>query len=141
MASRRKAREFALQLLFQEDVAGTPIEEIAEFWGSHRTDWETREFAEKLFRVYVDNRESVDETIRRHTRNWRLDRMAVVDRNILRMAVAEFFAGDTPAVVVIDEAIEVARKFSTRDSSEFVNGVLDSIRKEIQGDTEEENDD
>ncbi len=133
MASRRKAREFALQLLFQEDLAKTPPEEICQlFWNTHKADAETRRFSELLFRRYLDQPEMVDDLISRNARNWKLERMATVDRSILRMAVAEFLSGETPPVVVIDEAIEVARKYSTGDSTEFVNGVLDAVRQELE---------
>lgn len=134
MPSRRKAREFALQMLFQEDIAEMGADDVcALFWQGRRTDPETREFSERLFFETLRNREKADDIIRKHARNWKLDRMPVVDRNILRLAVCEFLAAETPPVVVIDEAIEVARKFSTPDSAEFVNGVLDSIRKDLEG--------
>lgn len=134
MPSRRKAREFALQMLFQEDIAETGADDVCStFWQGRRTDPETRGFSERLFFGTLENREKLDDIIRKHARNWKLDRMPVVDRNILRLAVCEFLAGETPPVVVIDEAIEVARKFSTPDSAEFVNGVLDSIRKDLEG--------
>lgn len=133
MGSRRKAREFALQLLFQEDAARNPPGEITQlFWRSNRADRETRRFAETLFEKYLGNRGSVDQLISRHARNWKIDRMAAVDRSVLRMAVCEFLHGQTPPVVVIDEAIEVARKFGGEESSVFVNGVLDSIRRELE---------
>lgn len=133
MGSRRKAREYTLQLLFQEDVAQNPPDEILRmFWKANRTDEETRSFAESLFQRYVTERGPIDELISRNARNWKMERMAVVDRSILRLAVSEFLSGATPPVVVIDEAIELARKFSSDDSTLFVNGVLDSIRKELR---------
>lgn len=133
MSSRRKAREFALQLLFQEDLTRFPPGEIKQdFWQSHPTDPQTREFAERLFHNFLEHRESIDALIRRHAEHWRLERMATVDRNILRMSVSEFLYADTPKIVVIDEAIEVARKYSTDESSEFVNGILDAIRRELE---------
>lgn len=139
MSSRRKGREFVLQMLFQEDISGTPPDEVRKlFWQTHSTDSETRRFTEVLFSKSLDERSHVDELIKRHARNWALDRMAAVDRNVLRMAVSELLVGETPAIVVIDEAIEVARKFSTADSTEFVNGVLDSIRRELADDLKED---
>ncbi len=130
---RRKAREYTLQLLFQEDVAQNPPAEILRmFWESNQADAETRGFAENLFQRYITERRSIDELIGRNARNWKMERMAVVDRSILRLAVSEFLSGATPPVVVIDEAIELARKFSSDDSTLFVNGVLDSIRKELK---------
>lgn len=126
-------------MLFQEDISGTDPEEVRKlFWQTHRTDSETRRFTNLLFAKSHAERSRVDELIKRHARNWALERMAVVDRNVLRMAVSELLVGETPAIVVIDEAIEVARKFSTGDSTEFVNGVLDSIRKELEKDPEED---
>jgi len=132
MSSRRKGREFALQLLFQRDFNKCPPEELLEaFWQGNATDPSNREFAELLFRTVCENLERIDELIGRHTQHWRLERMAAVDRNVLRIAVGEFLFTGTPPVVVIDEAIEIARRFSTEDSSQFVNGVLDAVREDL----------
>ncbi len=132
MSSRRKAREFALQLLFQEDLSSVTPEEILEiFWEVNPVDPENREFAEFLFRKASEHRSLIDDLIGRHAQHWRLERMTAVDRNILRMAVSEFLYAETPQVVVLDEAIEIARRFSTSDSTQFVNGVLDAVREEI----------
>jgi transcription antitermination protein NusB len=142
MSTRRKAREFALQLLFQQDLAPAPPRQVTDlFWRSNPADEETRHFAEFLFREGLNHQAPIDEIIKRHTLHWRLDRMAAVDRNILRMAVAEFLFAGTPKVVVIDEAIEIARKYSGAESTEFVNGVLDAIRNELEGEAEKEQDD
>ena len=133
MSSRRKLRELTLQLLFQEDLTHSSPEEILDVYlKEHPGSSESYEFAEVLFRKSLENRTQIDDLIRRHARNWRLERMAVVDRNILRMAVSEFLYTETPKVVVIDEAIEIARRYSTEDSSEFVNGILDAIREELE---------
>jgi transcription antitermination protein NusB len=133
MGSRRKARELALQLLFQEDVNRYPAEEIRRtFWKSNPVDQDTRDFADMLFSKAVEDQEKIDELIRRHSLHWRPDRMAKVDRNVLRMAVSEFLNADTPGVVVIDEAIEIVRKFSGAEATEFVNGILDAIRVELE---------
>jgi N utilization substance protein B len=135
MSSRRKAREFALQLLFQQDVTHYSVEETGrEFWKSNPADDATRVFSEFLFTQAEANRELIDSLIVKHALNWRLDRMAKVDRTILRMSVAEFLYADTPKIVVIDEAIEIARKYSGDDSTEFVNGILDAVRAELEGD-------
>jgi transcription antitermination protein NusB len=142
MSSRRKAREFALQLFFQQDLAQNPANQITElFWRSNAADDETRHFAEFLFHEGLSHKAPIDAMIKRHTLHWRMDRMAAVDRNILRMAVTEFLFAGTPKVVVIDEAIEIARKYSGDDSTEFVNGVLDAIRTELEEGTEKEDDD
>ena len=133
MASRRKARELTLQLLFQEEMTHYEAEEIREtFWESTPTDQPTREFAELLFRQYLENRGGIDRRISEHAENWRLERMAAVDRNILRMAVCEFLYTDTPQIVIIDEAIEIARKYSGEESTEFINGILDAIRGNLE---------
>ncbi|MDA2933912.1 transcription antitermination factor NusB [Acidobacteria bacterium AH-259-D05] len=133
MSSRRKARELALQLLFQQDLNQFTPEEVLEvFWKVNRADPENRKFAEFLFRKAFENQAKIDELIRKNAQHWRLERMAAVDRNILRMAVSEFLYGETPQIVVIDEAIEIARRFSTAESTQFVNGVLDAIKEEIE---------
>jgi transcription antitermination protein NusB len=132
MSSRRKSRELALQLLFQSDLTHSGPDEILETSLKERPNRSrNREFAEFLFRKSLENRSRIDDLIRRHSRNWRLERMSAVDRNVLRVAVTEFLYTQTPRVVVIDEAIEIARRYSTGDSTEFVNGVLDAIREEL----------
>ncbi len=133
MSSRRKARELALQMLFQQDLNKVAAEEVVElFWEIHPADPENREFAELLFKATHENRSHIDELIRRHAQHWRLERMAAVDRSVLRLAVSEFLYTETPHVVVIDEAVEIARRFSTAESSQFVNGILDAIREEME---------
>ncbi len=133
MSSRRKSREFALQMLFQAEVNDDSPEEIrSTFWNVHHADPETRRFADDLFKGTLDSRSEVDERISRHSRRWRLGRMAGVDRNVLRMAIAEMVQTQTPRKVVIDEAIEIARRYSTEESAEFVNGVLDAVLKELE---------
>jgi N utilization substance protein B len=130
--SRRRARELALQILFQEDLTDTdPAEAATLFWES-QSGGSGREYAEELFRHAIANEAVIEDLIRRFTEHWRLERIAAVDRNILRMAVAEFLFTETPNVVVIDEAIEIARKYGSEKSPEFVNGVLDRIRQEIE---------
>ena len=133
MSSRRKARELALQMLFQQDLNKVAAEEVLElFWEVHPADPENRKFAELLFEVTLENRSHIDELISRHAQHWRLERMAAVDRSLLRLAVSEFLYTETPQVVVIDEAIEIARRFSTAESSQFVNGILDAIREGME---------
>jgi len=120
-------------MLFQQDLNEVSAEEVVElFWEVHPADPENREFAELLFRVTLENRSHIDELIRGHAQHWRLERMAAVDRNILRLAVSEFLYTETPHVVVIDEAVEIARRFSTAESSQFVNGILDAVREEME---------
>ena len=131
MGARRKARELALQMLFQHDMSGNqPDTIISTFEELQKSKANTREFATKIFRGTVDHLTSIDDMIQAQADNWRLSRMAVVDRNIIRMSVYEFLhETDTPKLVIIDEAIEIAKKFGTQKSSQFINGILDGILK------------
>jgi N utilization substance protein B len=131
MGARRKARELALQMLFQHDLSGNePDMIVSTFEDLQKSKPNTREFAMKIFRGTVDNLSKIDEMIQQQADNWRLSRMAVVDRNIIRMSVYEFLhETDTPKLVIIDEAIEIAKKFGTQKSSQFINGILDGILK------------
>ncbi len=123
----------ALQMLFQQDLQKGEVEEVVElFWEVHPADPGNRKFSELLFKATLENQSHIDELIRRHAQHWKLGRMAVVDRNILRLAVGEFLYTETPHIVVIDEAIEIARRYSTAESSQFVNGILDAIREEME---------
>ena len=133
MSSRRKAREFALQLLYQwEGERPEPASLLANFWRGQRVAASTRQFAEKLFAGTVATLEEIDPLIAAHAEHWRLDRMAAIDRNLLRLAVYEMraFPKTSPAVV-INEALEIAKRFSGAESAEFVNGILDAVRKSI----------
>ncbi len=135
MGIRRKSREFALQMLFQADLGKQPIAEVRKtFWqGRGEVSREVMGFANDLFRVATDRASDIDKLIEEHAENWRMDRMAAVDRNILRAAVAELLGFPaTPRAIIINEAIEIARKFSSPESVHFINGVLDSIGKEIE---------
>ena len=131
MGARRKARELALQMLFQYDIAGnTPEMIVSTFEDLQKSKPNTREFATKIFQGTVDHLSAIDEMIQQQADNWRLSRMAVVDRNIIRMSVYEFLhEDDTPKLVIIDEAIEIAKKFGTSKSPQFINGILDGILK------------
>ena len=131
MGSRRKGREYALQLLFRSEFSD-PGDSEELIWESREVDSDTRDFAQFLHDRYVENKTEIDQLIRKHASNWKLERMATVDRNILRMAIAEFLFAETPRVVVIDEAIEVARKYSGDEATEFVNGILDSIHQDLK---------
>ena len=133
MGRRRKARELALQLLYQLDVQGEEHAEphLDDFWLRHPVDREAREFAEALVLGTKRHEAEIDELIARYAENWELDRMAVVDRNILRQGIFELRWGTgVPPKVAINEALEVAKKFSTQESSRFINGILDRIHKE-----------
>lgn len=131
MGARRKARELALQMLYQHDVSGNvPDTIISTFEDLQKSKPNTRDFAVRVFKGTVENIEKIDEMIQQQAENWRLSRMAVVDRNIIRMSVYEFLhEDDTPKLVIIDEAIEIAKKFGTQKSSQFINGILDGILK------------
>jgi N utilization substance protein B len=158
MGKRREARERAVQFLFQHDL--NPPEnleaELNQFWDSQRAaaledekgpaKWgekadlppptvaeaEMRLFAEPLIKGVLQHRDAIDERIKKHCRNWDFNRIAVVDRNIMRLAIFEMlYRDDIPPVVSINEAVDVAKKFSTQDSGKFVNGILDKVRGEI----------
>jgi len=134
LGTRRKSRELVLQMLFQADMGKQPADLVRKTFWATRTDVddEVRGFADDLFRVANDRSEEIDELIARHTRHWKMDRMAAVDRNVLRGAVAEFLGyPETPRPIVINEALEIARRFSTPESVQFINGVLDSVGKEL----------
>jgi transcription antitermination protein NusB len=135
MGTRRKSRELALQMLFQADLGQQPIEEVRKTFWQGRGDVapEVKGFAEDIFRVARDRAPEIDKLIENHAENWRMDRMAAVDRNLMRAAVAELLGfPKTPRAVIINEAIEIARKFSSPESVQFINGVLDSVGKEIE---------
>ena len=157
MGKRREARERAVQFLFQHDL--NPPDDLdgalAQFWDSQRAaviagekavaSWgqsaelppptaaeaEVRLFAEPLIRGALQHRDEIDELIKRHARNWELHRIAAVDRNILRLAIFEMLhRSDIPPVVSINEAVDIAKRFSTDDSGRFVNGILDKVLKD-----------
>jgi N utilization substance protein B len=134
MGRRRKAREVALQFLYQLDLHGAddPLPFAAEFWARHPVDRETREFAEALVAGTKQNQGKLDALIGQCAEHWDLARMAVVDRNLLRIAVYELlWCSAVPPKVAINEAIEIAKKFGTAESSRFVNGVLDRVYREL----------
>ncbi len=158
MGKRREARERAVQFLFQHDL-NPPADldgALTEFWDSQRaaaiaedkgpatwgqpielpplstTEAELRLFAEPLIRGAVQHRDEIDAHITKHVKNWELHRIAAVDRNILRLALYEMlYREDIPPVVSINEAVDIAKKFSTQDSGKFVNGVLDKVKGEL----------
>ena len=158
MGKRREARERAVQFLFQHDL--NPPENLeaalAQFWESQRTaaiaeekgaaTWgqpvelppptaeeaEVRLFAQPLICGTIEHRDVIDAHIKKHARNWELHRIATVDRNILRLAIYEMlYRDDIPPVVSINEAVDIAKKFSTQDSGKFVNGILDKVKSEL----------
>jgi len=135
MGSRRKARECALQMLFAADVAEMPPDDVVRsYWaelGETELDKTARDFATRLAAQTLSNLELLDERIRSRAEHWRISRMAVVDRNILRLAVYEFLYEPTPRTVAINEALEIARRFSTYEATQFINGILDAIKRDL----------
>jgi len=134
MGRRTKARECAFQMLYQWDATAEPLEHLAlGFWRVRSTTPETQARAEALARGTIAHSERIDALLVAAARNWRLDRMAAVDRSILRLGSYELLAEpQTPAAVVIDEAIELAKRFGEADSAGFVNGVLDAIKRKLR---------
>lgn len=135
MGKRRKARECALQILFEVDFNDTiTLHDLnTEYWSHQKIEAETREYADWLVSKIVENRAQIDEDIQSVSKKWRLDRMAAVDRNIMRIAVCEILFQPTlvPAII-INEAVEVAKRYGGEDSADFINGVLDAVCKTIR---------
>ena len=135
---RRRAREAALQMLYQSEVGrASAVEAIATYWPAHDADRELtdalREFANNLVRGTLDRIKEIDAILASHAQNWRVERMAVIDRLVLRLAIYELLADpDTPSRVVINEALELARAYSGEEAVRFVNGVLDAARKDLR---------
>ncbi|MBI4051784.1 MAG: transcription antitermination factor NusB [Elusimicrobia bacterium] len=132
MGKRRKAREIALQALYLVDAAHMPFEKafqsVAD--GADGLDTEATGFAQKLAQGTLSHLKEMDEYIKKHAENWELPRMAAVDRNILRLSAYELIQEtQTPISVIIDEALEIAKKYSSEDSSKFINGILDKIKQ------------
>ena len=134
MGTRRKSRELAMQMLFQGDLGKQKPEEVETlFWASRDDiDLETRGFADDLHRLATTREEEVDALIEKHAQNWRMARMPVVDRNLLRAAVAEMLAyPNTPPAIVINESLEIARRYAAPESVPFLNGILDAIARSL----------
>jgi transcription antitermination protein NusB len=134
--SRRKSRELAMQMLFQADMGKhSPDQVRATFWKSvDAVEPEVRGFAEDLFRAALERQEQIDELIAANSRHWRIERMPAVDRNLLRMAVGEMLGfKSTPFPIVINEALEIARRYSAPESINFLNGILDAIAHGLIG--------
>lgn len=134
--TRHKARECALQMLFAADLAHESNGETLtrDYWnelGDPAIDEKTREFANNLARGTIQNLTTIDERIRTRAEHWRIERMAIVDRNVLRLAVYEFLCTDTPNGVAINEALETARRFSSFEATQFINGILDAIKIDL----------
>jgi transcription antitermination factor NusB len=130
MKKRTRARELALQFLYQLDLRGPELlGEAAQFLRAEETDKTTREFAAALVNGVAEHRSDLDKEIRSVAQNWEITRMAVIDRNVLRMAAWELYhCPDIPPKVAINEAIELGKRFSTQNSGKFINGILDKIK-------------
>lgn len=131
MGSRRQARELALQVLYLKDGCGLSLKSSIEIVMARPMDESVKEFSQHLVEEVLKKQEEIDQILSRYTENWELGRMAIVDRNILRLAALEILTHpDTPLSVVIDEAIEIAKTYSTEESGKFVNGILDQVKQE-----------
>ncbi|MGI8565992.1 MAG: transcription antitermination factor NusB [Pyrinomonadaceae bacterium] len=136
MGSRRKARECALQMLFAADVMGTlgADELVRAYWdelGEAEMDETARAFATRLTIGALAHLPELDDRIRSRAEHWRIPRMAIVDRNVLRLSVYEFLYEPTPRTVAINEALEIARRFSTYEATQFINGILDAVKRDL----------
>lgn len=133
MTLRHKSREFALQMLFEWDMTRQDPARVEKlFWKSARASESTRKFADQLFEGAVAQAGTIDQLVEKLAENWRLDRLAAVDRSILRLAIFELRFGTAPPRVVIDEALELAKKFSSAESPAFLNGILDAALKSLE---------
>ncbi|HCJ65752.1 MAG TPA: transcription antitermination factor NusB [Elusimicrobia bacterium] len=134
MGQRRVAREATITILYLMDIGGLPLKEASlSFWRENDAPKSVKEFANLLTEGTKNNLSKIDKLISQHAQNWELKRMASIDRTILRMATFELINQlDTPANVIIDEAIEIAKKYSTAESGKFVNGILDKIKEEVR---------
>jgi N utilization substance protein B len=130
---RRKSREFALQMLFEWDMTRQKPPRVEQlFWKTAKAADSTRKFANHLFEGTVAEAETIDELVVKLSENWRIDRLAAVDRSILRLGIYELRFGTAPPKVVIDEALELAKKFSSAEAPAFLNGVLDAAYKSLK---------
>jgi transcription antitermination protein NusB len=133
MSLRRKSREYALQMMFQWEIGRQEPSRIEDgFWRIARAEKATKEFANRLFEVAVAEATELDALVAAKIENWRPERLAVIDRAILRLAVCELRQGKTPPKVVLDESIELAKKFSSEDAAGFINGVLDAVLRSLR---------
>jgi N utilization substance protein B len=130
---RTKSREFAMQMLFQWDMSQQDFAKLeAKFWKSAKAADKTRAFANKLFEGAAKDVAVLDALIVGHSDNWRFERLSAIDRAILRLAIHEMKGSDTPPKVVLNEAVDLAKKFSSEESGAFVNGILDSVHKSLK---------
>jgi N utilization substance protein B len=132
MSLRRKSREYALQMLFQWEMGKQDPSRIENgFWANARAQKSTREFANQLFENAAARAAELDPIISTHAQNWRIERISAIDRAILRLAIAELRTTGTPPKVVLNEAVELAKKFSSEEAASFINGILDAAMKSL----------
>jgi transcription antitermination factor NusB len=136
MKKRRYSREITLKILYQRDTSGRPLKEIEDnTFSNENVTEEIKDFATELAIGTADHLNEIDATLTRIADNWKIERMAVIDRNILRIALFELlYKSDTPSNVIINEAIEIAKKYGDSKSYQFINGILDKAAKEIRKD-------
>ncbi len=133
MSIRRKARELALQCLYQIDQSGNPEIDIEQMSGHFDVMKKAAPYAQELVAGIIDHLVDLDSVIEKHAKNWRLSRMAVIDRNLLRLAAYELmYKHDTPASVIINEVLEIAKRYSTDEAAPFINGILDPLAKSVR---------
>jgi transcription antitermination protein NusB len=133
MTLRRKSREFALQMLFEWDMTRQEPARVEKlFWKTAKAAAATRKFADELFEGTIAQAGSIDQLMDRLADNWKLERLAAVDRSILRLAIYELRNGTAPPKVILDEALELAKKFSSAEAPAFLNGILDAAYKSVQ---------
>ncbi|MCA8980310.1 MAG: transcription antitermination factor NusB [Planctomycetes bacterium] len=134
MKKRTRARELALQFLYQHDLVSMPVEKADDFLREEEKDVETRRFAKRLLEGTLEHQTELDEVIQSVAQNWNISRMAVIDRNVLRLATHELLhCTDIPPKVAINEAIEIGKRYSTQNSGAFINGILDKIMNRTAG--------
>ena len=135
MRKRTRAREVALKVLYQVDLTGEdPLHVLSDFWGAYPEEEPVMEHATQLVRGVMENRSALDKLMSTYAENWDIKRMAVIDRNILRIGGFELlYVRDVPPKVAINEAIEIAKRYGDKDSGGFVNGILDRVAKEKVG--------
>jgi N utilization substance protein B len=130
---RTKSREFAMQMLFQWDMSQQDFTRLeGKFWKSAKAADKTRAFANKLFEGAAKDVTTLDEIIVKHCDNWRFERLAAIDRAVLRLAIYEMRVADTPPKVVLNEAVDLAKKFSSQEAGGFINGILDAVHKSLK---------
>jgi len=130
---RSKGREFAMQMLFQWDMSEQDPRKLEiKFWRNAKAAENTKAFANRLFEGAAKEAAALDETITKHAENWKIERLSAIDRAIVRLGIYELRSTDTPPKVVMNEAVDLAKKFSSEDAGSFVNGILDAVYKSLQ---------